>query len=105
MDQLWQVAMQQAEVIGEEMPDISEEFLEEIFRSFSVKQWIAKDTYLLTKVEIDMDMELTPEALGSTGEGLITIGIAMDLLYYNYNQQVSIVLPLEAKDAIEMPSE
>jgi len=105
MEQLWQVAMQQAEVIGEEMPDIAEELLEEIFRSFSVKQWIAKDTYFLTKAETDMDMELTPEALGSTGEGLTKIGIAMDLLYYNYNQQVSIVLPLEARDAIKVPSE
>jgi hypothetical protein len=104
MEQLWQVVMQQAEVAGEEIVDIQGEFLEEIFRSSSVKQWIAKDTYFLTKAQIDMVAELTPEALGSPQEeGLVTMEIALDLLFYNYNQSVSIVLPPEAVEAIEVP--
>jgi hypothetical protein len=104
MEQLWQVVMQQAEVAGEEIVDIQREFLEEVFRSSSVKQWIAKDTYFLTKAQIDMVAELTPEALGSPQEeGLVTMEIALDLLFYNYNQSVSIVLPPEAVEAIEVP--
>jgi len=104
MEQLWQVVMQQAEVAGEEIVDIPGEFLEEVFRSSSVKQWIAKDTYFLTKAQIDMVAELTPEALGSPQEeGLVTMEIALDLLFYNYNQSVSIVLPPEAVEAIEVP--
>lgn len=106
MEQLWQLVMQQAEVTGEEMPEVAEEFLQEMFRGFSVKQWVAKDTYLLTKAEIDMAVELTPEALGSPEEeGVLTMDITMNLLAYNYNQPVSIVLPPEAEEAIEVPSE
>ena len=105
MEQLWQLAMQQAGVTGElVLPDIGEEFLREAFKNFSVKQWVAKDTYFLTKVEMYMAMELTPEALGfPEEEGLMTMDITMNLLAYNYNQPVSIELPLEAEEALEVP--
>ena len=102
LEQLWQMVMEQAEMAGE-MPDITGELLQEMSRSFSVKQWIAKDTYFLAKVEIDMAMELTPEAMGFPGEeGIMTMDIAMSILAYNYNQPVSIVLPPEAEEAVEM---
>jgi hypothetical protein len=102
LEQLWQMVMQQAEMAGE-MPDVTGELLQEMFRSFSVEQWVAKDTYFLAKVEIDMAMELTPEAMGFPGEeGIMTMDIAMSILTYNYNQPVSIVLPPEAEEAIEM---
>jgi len=103
VEQLWQLAMQQADVTELEMPAISEEFVKEMFRSFSVKQWVAKDTYFLTKVEINMAMELTPEAMGfPEEEGVVTMDIAISLLAYNYNQPVSIVLPPEAEEAVEV---
>ena len=102
MEQLWQLAMQQAESTGE-MPAVAEEFIQEMFRSFSMKQWVAKDTYFLTRAEIDMAVELTPEAMGFPGEeGVMTMDIAMDLLVYDYNQPVSIELPPEAEEAIEV---
>ncbi len=103
LEQLWQLFMQQVEMAGGEAPAFTEELLEEMFRNFSVKQWVAKDTYFLTKAEIDMAMELTPEAMGfPEEEGVITMDIAMNLLAYNYNQPVSIVLPPEAEEAVEM---
>jgi len=103
MEQLWQLAMQQAEVAGEEMPDVAEEFIQEMFHSFSVKQWVAKDTYFLTKAEIAIAIELTPEAMGfPEEEGIVTMDIAMSLLAYDYNQPVSIELPQEAEEAIEV---
>ena len=102
LEQLWQIVMQQAEMAGR-MPDVAEEFLQEIFRSFSVKQWVAKDTYFMAKAEIDMAVELTPEAMGfPEEEGVVTMDIAMSLLAYNYNQPVSIELPPEAEEAVEM---
>jgi outer membrane lipoprotein-sorting protein len=103
MEQLWQTIMQQAAVGGEELlPDVPEEFFQEMFRSFSVKQWIAKDTYYLTKVEIDMAMELTAEAI-KVEEGDMSIDIIMTLFIYDYNKPISVVLPPEAEGAIEMP--
>ncbi len=104
MEQLWQYVMQQADVTGEEMLEVVQEFLEGIFRSFSVKQWVAKDTYLLIKAEIDMTVELTTEAMGFPGEeGVLIMDIAMDFLAYNYNQPLSIQLPAEAESAMEVP--
>ena len=45
---------------------------------------------------------MTPEAMSSREEeGIMTMGIGMDLLAYNYNQPVSIVLPEGAEEAIE----
>jgi len=102
LEQLWQIVMQQAEMAGG-MPDVAEEFLQEIFRSFSVKQWVAKDTYFMTKAEMDMAVELTSEAMGFPEEGILTMDIAMVLLAYDYNQPVSIELPPEAEEAVEVP--
>jgi outer membrane lipoprotein-sorting protein len=107
MEQLWQTVMQQAQVTGEEiLPEVDETFLEEVFRNFSVKQWFAKDTYFLTKAEMDMTMELTPEAMGyPEEEGEMSMDITMILFAYDYNKPVSIVLPVGAREATEVPME
>jgi hypothetical protein len=56
----------------------------------------------LTKAEIDMAMEFTPEDMGfPEEEGIMTMDIAMSFLGYDYNQPVSIVLPPEAEEAVE----
>jgi hypothetical protein len=44
-------------------------------------------------------------AMGLQVEGSVPAGISMVLLFYNYNQPVSIVLPPEAEEAIEVPME
>jgi len=101
MAQLWETVMQQATLgFGGEIgwPALTEEILDKASYSFSVKQWIAKDTYFLTKVEIDMAIELTAEAM-EVEEGAVSIDSAMTVLAYNYNQPVSIELPPEAEEA------
>jgi len=103
MKQLWELVMKQTEAAGGGMPPVAEEFLQEMFRSFSIKQWVAKDTYFLTKAEVDMVVELTPEAMGLEEEaGDVTMDITTDFLAYDYNQPVSIVLPPEAEEALEV---
>lgn len=105
-EQLWQLAMQQSNVAGQGtmLPEVTEDLLKDMFRSFTVKQWVAKDTFLLAKAEIAMDVELTSEVMASMGgEGEMTMDIAMSILAYNYNQSVSIVLPPEAEEAEEIP--
>ena len=45
---------------------------------------------------------MTHEAMSSREEeGIMMMGIGMDLLAYNYNQPVSIALPAGAEEAIE----
>ena len=95
LEQLWQLYNY---LTFQEPPDVTEEYLQEIFRSFSIKQWVAKDTYFLMKAQIDIATEFPPEEPGPS-----TIDIAMVLLSYNYNEPVSIELPPEAEEAVEMP--
>ncbi len=97
LEQLWQLSNH---LHFDEARDVTEKYLQEVFRSFSVKQWVAKDTYFLMKAEIDIAEEFPPD-----GAGPSTVDIAMVLLSYNYNQPVSIVLPPEAEEAIEVPME
>ena len=106
MWQLWQMVTQQAKITGEAVPEVDQELIKDTFRSFSVKQWIAKDTYFLMKTEEVMFLELTPEAIGFPGEeGIVNSDITISLLAYNYNQPVSIVLPPEAEGAIGPPEQ
>jgi len=97
LEKLWQLYNY---LTLQEPPDVTEEYLQEIFRSFSIKQWVAKDTYFLMKAEIDITTEFPPEELGPSA-----IDMAMVLLAYDYNQPVSIELPPEAEEAVEMPAE
>lgn len=104
-DQVWELVMQQSDVAGETLPDIADEVIRDMFDSFSVKYYVAKNTYFLMRSAIDMTIELTPDDLGFPGEeGSMTMNITMDLLAYDYNLPVSIELPPEAEDAEEVPA-
>jgi hypothetical protein len=106
-EELWELVMQRMSAAGEPPPGLTEELLiKEIARSYSVKQWVARDTYLLCKAEIEMVLEMTPEAMGFPDEeGSLTMEIVISLLAYDYNQPVSIELPPEAENAIEVDAE
>ena len=74
-----------------------------MYDNVSVTYYIAKDTHFLVSSSIDMYLELTPEDLGfPEEEGLMTMDITMDSLAFDYNQPVSIELPPEAEEAIEI---
>jgi len=100
MDRLWETVFQQAALGGQgiPLPEVPEELLDEVFSDFSVKQWVAKDTYFLMKVEIDMAMELTAEAM-EVEEGEMDMDITLSFLAYNHNESISIVVPPEAEEA------
>jgi hypothetical protein len=105
VERLWQWYLGQQQLSEGGGPEIEPGMIADIFRSFSVKQWVAKDTYFMTKAEIDMTLEITPEAMGQPGEsGILTMDITSNVRAYDYNQPVSIVLPPEAEAAIETPA-
>ncbi len=101
LEQLWSTATERTPWVWMYVPYVAEDILEEAFTSFSVKQWVTKDTYFLTKSEIDISVEITtPELMGITGgEGMVTMGITISFLVYDHNQPVSIVVPPEAEEA------
>jgi len=78
--------------------------LEEIFKEWSHKCWIAKGSSLLTKLEANMLLEMPPEYVGAS-EGDFekeTIEIDLVMRVYGHNEPVSIELPEEALEAPEM---
>jgi hypothetical protein len=106
--ELYQTAMNPVGGVGQAgmLAPVPEELLEDMFRSFSVKEWVSKDTYFLMKAEIDMTIETTPEFKDYLGEDVdVSIDITISFLTYNYNQPVTIVVPEEALEASEMPTE
>jgi hypothetical protein len=76
--------------------------LESFVKSMSFKVWIAKDTSLLTQVKVELNLSITPEALGEPANGEnLTITLNLTMNASDFNQSVSIQLPDEAKNADE----
>jgi len=98
---LWALAMQQTYVLEVmevwQRPSAFGASPREMLRDYSVKQWIAKDTYFIVKAEIDIEIDMV-----MIGGREVKQDIATGLLYDSYNQPVSIELPDEAENAIEM---
>lgn len=104
MDEIWDIIMQQMMMAGSGMPDVPAGNIDEMVKTFSVKYWIAKDTYYLAKSEMDISMELTPEAMGFYDEdGSVSLDMTMSMRMFNYNKDLTFDLPSEAEDAIEQP--
>ena len=80
--------------------------LEELISDFSVRYWIAQDTYFIRKTTADITMVLTPEALGIppelAGELDAAADIATTITMRHINEPVSIELPPEAEEAEEV---
>ncbi len=90
---------------GMEIMDFSQFDLADLYKELSVKEWIAKDSYLLMKAEIEMVLEISAGDVGVTADDFdkVTIDVEMVMSFYDYNQPVSIELPPEALDAEELP--
>ena len=105
-DQLWELVSQQLQFMWEEIeiPALAGEIIRKMYDNISLTYYIAKDTYFVISSSLDMYLELTPEDLGHPEEeGLMKMDITMDSLAFDYNLPVSIELPPEAEDAIEIP--
>lgn len=110
-DELWELLMQQLQM-SEQMEDMMaseleqvRDILNELANNISVKFWIAKDNYYLTRIEYDIALDITPEDLGMPEEeGRVTADMNMIFDVHEINQPISIELPPEAEDAVEIPS-
>jgi hypothetical protein len=96
----WFMSQQQSSVL-----DLSQLDLSKMFKSFSIKEWIAKDTYLPVKAEVIVLLEIKPEDVGAPADELekLTMEMKMTEKFLDYNKPVTIVLPEEARNAQEMP--
>ena len=86
-----------------QMPDIEEADFShlsfaDMIKEMSFKQWIAEDGYLIMKSETHVLMEISSEDIGASVEEFqkITADQSAVMVFYDYNEPVSIDLPAEA---------
>ena len=103
LGKLW--ALMQPVGAGEVLPPGLD--LEDVITDFAVKQWIAKDTYFTLKTTVNLTMVLTPESLGIppelVGDLDASADMAATITMHHINEPVTIELPPEAEDAVEVP--
>jgi hypothetical protein len=92
--------------MGMGMVDLSGFDIGELYKELSVKEWVAKDSYLLQRAEIDMVMEMGPVEAGYSGGEFdkMTMDIGVVMRFFDYDQPVTIILPPEALDAEDVAS-
>jgi len=77
--------------------------LAKVFKSITITEWVAADTFLPAKTVMTILMEMNEEDLGSGEAGYeqMTVDLVLTIKYSDYNQPVAIVLPPEAANASE----
>ncbi len=104
MDKLWEVMSQQKSLGG--ILEGIEVSPKDVIKEMNLKYWIAKDTSLPAKVSGGMVTVMNSEDLNlpaEEGEFEVTMNTDYDVSYSSYGESVSIELPPEAKEAIEIP--
>jgi hypothetical protein len=84
--------------------DFSQLNLAKLIKTMSVKEWIARDSYLLMKAQVDIVMEMRPADVGATSSDFnkMTMDMNVGVSLHDYNQPVSVTLPPEALNAQEV---
>jgi len=107
-EKVWQKIEELAQEAGEAMPEEFErEILDKIIDGISMKMWVAQDTYYTAKMQMLIDIELNVEDFGDIEEAMqaVKINASIEILMYDYNEPVTITLPPEAEEAVEVPME
>lgn len=72
----------------------------DMIKSFTVKMWVEKDTFVIGKSMITVGMEVEDKATSTA----VKIDMTLDMKLYDHNKPVTIELPVEAADATEISS-
>ena len=92
--------LSQMQVPDIEEADFSHLSFADMIKEMSFKQWIAEDSYLIMKSETHVLMEISSEDVGATVDEFqkITADQTSVMLFYDYNEPVTIELPADALD-------
>ena len=96
------ISEQQGATQGIDWGNISD--LSDIFKKIEYTCYVTKDSNLVKKLVVNMQMELTPEQMGETGGSFdkMAMSISVDMTLYGHNESFSINLPDEAQNAMEV---
>ena len=98
--------------VGKDLPaELNTDNLEQIskmFKNLSYTLWIARDSGLIKNMDVAMRLEMSPDQFASgkaTDFQNLTMDVMMTMKMFDHNKPVSIVLPPEAKNALEIPAQ
>ena len=99
----WAKTQQVSPGAGMDGFDIDKVDLADMIKTYSMKEWITKDGYLLKKVEMEMVMEVSGQDFMATATiaGKTTMTLKASMNFYDYNKPVTISVPPEALAAQE----
>ncbi len=78
-----------------------------MFKSLSYTLWIARDSGLIRNLDVAMRLEMSPDQFksGATADFQnLALDVALTMKIFDHNKPVSIVLPPEARNALEIPT-
>ena len=108
IEKYWETVMKQ-EGLGELMQNLrqNDSFdIGKLIKEMSIKQWIAKDTKFPVKTEVQIKMAMSSADLNipETEEKFtMTMDQRTNIVFYDYNEPVTIELPKEAESATGFP--
>jgi hypothetical protein len=108
VEKYWEIVMKQkgmSELMQNLQQNVSFD-IGKMMKGMSMKYWIAKDTKFPMKTEMQMEMVISSEDLNipeSEEEFTMTMDQRTTMVFYDYNEPVTIELPEEAESAIEGP--
>jgi len=98
--------------VGKDLPaELNTDNLEQIskmFKNLSYTLWIARDSGLIKNMDVAMRLEMSPDQFASgkaTDFQSLAMDVTMTMKMFDYNKNISIVLPPEAKNALEIPAQ
>jgi hypothetical protein len=96
----------QQQMTGTEFDAEKIQNLADIFKEISYNVWITRDSKLMKKIDGSLLMDLIPEEFGAESGAFdnMNINLSTGMRLYDYNVPVTIELPEEAENAVEMPS-
>jgi len=108
IEKYWETVMKQ-EGLGELMQSLKQNVsfdIGEMIKEMSLKYWIAKDTKFPVKTETQIKMVMSSSDLNiseTEAEFTMTIDQRANIVFYGYNEPVTIELPKEAESAVGFP--
>jgi hypothetical protein len=103
---LYETLMQQPGMSTEGLPEgMNITDLMDMIKEIGVTQWYAKDTFFPMKSDMSMTMVMNSEDMdpsGMMGDMEMGMDMTMNMEFSNYNEPVSIELPPEAANAVEI---
>ena len=81
--------------------DINKLDLGDLFKELTIKEWIARDSYLFTRAEQHMVIEIGADDIGAAESDFqkIVENVNVNMRFYDYNEPVTIELPAGALQA------